>query len=450
MPIDRRTLFSAGLGLGLSTSVALGKPKSTSAVAPKADSSVNLMPDSGADQTEAIQRLVDEAANRKSPLMLPPGEFVIRTLELRPGLKLSGSAGLTVLKQAGRGAMLLATGADNLRLENLVLDGALAPLDQSRAKALLTLRQSASVILHDLTVRDSLLSGFALESCSGRISHCRLSAIADAAIFSLDAVGLEIVGNTITNAGNNGILVWRSTAGEDGTQVVGNRIEKIAANAGGSGQNGNGVNVYRAANVMVSGNRIADCTFTAVRGNAASNIQMVGNNCSRSGEVALYAEFGFQGALIANNIVDVAATGISVTNFNEGGRLAVIQGNLIRNLFRREAEPVDKRGDGIAVEADAVVSGNTIENAPSFGLLIGWGRHMREVLVTSNLVRNARIGIGVTGDVDAGAVMITSNMISGAKNGSIRTLRLAEPFGPDLAPSKTENARILIERNLAI
>ena len=30
--------------------------------------------------------------------------------------------------------------------------------------------------------------------------------------------------------------------------------------------------------------------------------------------------------------VDGAALGISVTNFNEGGRLAVVQGNLIRNL----------------------------------------------------------------------------------------------------------------------
>jgi putative cofactor-binding repeat protein len=53
------------------------------------------------------------------------------------------------------------------------------------------------------------------------------------------------------------------------------------------------------------------------------------------GEVALYAEFDFPGTVIANNIVDTAAMGISVTNFNEGGRLAVLQGNLI--LFRRDA-----------------------------------------------------------------------------------------------------------------
>ena len=38
-----------------------------------------------------------------------------------------------------------------------------------------------------------------------------------------------------------------------------------------------------------------------------------------------------------------------------GGRLAVVQGNLIRNLKRREFEPEDKRGEGIAVEGIRLV-----------------------------------------------------------------------------------------------
>jgi uncharacterized secreted repeat protein (TIGR03808 family) len=73
--------------------------------------------------------------------------------------------------------------------------------------------------------------------------------------------------------------------------------------AGGSGQWGNAINVFRADNVIVRGNRIRNAAFTAVRGNAASNLQIVGNTCSGLGEVALYAEFGFEGAVIANNIV---------------------------------------------------------------------------------------------------------------------------------------------------
>ena len=115
-----------------------------------------------------------------------------------------------------------------------------------------------------------------------------------------------------------------------------------------------------------------------------------------------------------------------------------------------EHEPVDKRGDGIAVEADAVVAGNTIENAPGCGIMVGWGKYMRDVSVTSNLIRSARVGIGVTGDVDAGAVMIAANMISDSKDGAIRALKLGAPYGPDLALTRPEGARVLIERNMAI
>ena len=58
---------------------------------------------------------------------------------------------------------------------------------------------------------------------------------------------------------------------------------------------------------MVSNNRIAKCAFSAVRANAASNVQIIGNNCRDCGEVGIIVEFAFSGALIANNIVERAA-----------------------------------------------------------------------------------------------------------------------------------------------
>lgn len=91
---------------------------------------------------------------------------------------------------------------------------------------------------------------------------------------------------------------------------------RVADKSGGSGQNGNEVNVLRAGSVPISGNRIADCAFSAIRSNSGSNCQMIGNSCARSGEVGLYAEFAFEGAVIASNIVDKAATGIVARNLN--------------------------------------------------------------------------------------------------------------------------------------
>ncbi|HEY8128024.1 MAG TPA: hypothetical protein VIF39_04815, partial [Hyphomicrobium sp.] len=55
-----------------------------------------------------------------------------------------------------------------------------------------------------------------------------------------------------------------------------------------------------------------------------------------------------------------------------------------------EQEPEDKRGEGIGVEADAVVVGNTIENAPTVGIQIGWGSYMRDVAATRHPSRTRR------------------------------------------------------------
>jgi uncharacterized secreted repeat protein (TIGR03808 family) len=258
--------------------------------------------------------------------------------------------------------------------------------------------------------------------------------------------------NAIADCANNGIQIWRSTPGHDGSIVTSNRIERIAAKGGGSGQNGNGVNVFRAGGVLVSGNQIANCAYSAIRGNAAGNIQMLGNACRKIGEVALYAEFAFEGALIANNLVEDAASGISVTNFNEGGRLAVVQGNLVRNLFRREHEPVDKRGVGISVEADSAVTGNVVEDAPTAGIVAGWGAYLRDVAITGNLIRTAGVGILVSSDPAGGACMISQNMITGAKDGAIRAMdHDGVAHGPDLASAEPpKGGRIAISGNLAV
>ena len=273
----------------------------------------------------------------------------------------------------------------------------------------------------------------------------------------LDAAGLDISHNTVRDCGDNGILIWRSTHGEDGTIVAFNRISGIANVSGGTGQYGNGIGIYRAGRVSIANNRITDCAYSAIRANEASNVQMTANSVERIGEVALYAEAaderlgaaGFEGALIANNSIDTAAAGIVVTNFNNGGRLAVIQGNLVRNLMRREHERVDKRGEGIAVEADAVVSNNVIENAPTCGIMIGWSRHMRDVTATGNLIRRARIGIAVTGDGGAGQCLIAHNMISDARDGAIRAMDHARAIGADLVGGKGPR-HIVLAGNIAV
>jgi uncharacterized secreted repeat protein (TIGR03808 family) len=224
--------------------------------------------------------------------------------------------------------------------------------------------------------------------------------------------------------------------------VVDNRIANIANRSGGSGQYGNAINAFRAGNVIVRGNRIRHCAFSAVRGNTAANIQIDGNSISDTGEVALYAEFGFEGAIIANNSVEGAAIGVSVTNFNDGGRLAVVQGNIIRSLKPQRpagTDPGDSAGIGISVEADTVVAGNVIENAPLAGIMLGWGRYLRDVAATGNVVRKADIGIAVSVTPGSASTLVADNVITDSARGAIVGMAGAKAVTTDLAQGGAES-----------
>ncbi len=447
MPIDRRTLLLAGTaGFLLPAPRAQAAPRNPSKRIPLAIPATDLgiTPDTASDQTVRLQRAIDHAATRRLPLQLPPGRIVAGRLTLRDNSTIQGTAHASHLGLIGEDAGLYARSAHNVSLKDLHIDGRNVRATNARS-GLLAMHGARHVSISGLSIDGAPAAAILLQACNGTVENCRITRPTDAAIFSIDAQGLRIADNTILQCANNAILVWRNRIGEDGTLVTNNRIAHVRADAGGSGQNGNGINVYRAGNVIVAGNHVADCAYSAIRANSASNIQMMGNNCTRIGEVALYAEFAFQGAVIANNVVDHAATGVSVTNFNDGGRLAVVQANVIRNLYRREHEPVDKRGVGIAVEADTTVTGNVVEGAPTAGIAIGWHAWMRNVNATGNIIRNAGIGIAVSGDRAAGSALIAHNTIAGAANGAIRTMRGDVPFGPDLLiqpPPADGNLRI--------
>jgi len=447
MTLARREVMLAGLGAGLTAAVSPRLAEARDAQLPEAFSTYGIAPADGViSQTATLQQAADAAASTGTPLYLPAGTYATDRLALKSGTHIHGVPGLTILRYAGGGAILETKGTDNVRLNGLVLDGGGAALGENGT--LFTANETTHLDLSDCRFIGSSGDGVTLRKAAGRIANCEFGDIAQSALFSEDAAGLEISHNHVRDCGNNGILVWRSDVGEDGTIVSGNRIERIAARSGGTGQNGNGINVFRAGSVLVTQNRIADCAFSAIRSNAGSNCQMVSNSCARLGEVALYAEFSFQGAVIANNIVDTAAMGISVTNFNEGGRLAVIQGNVLRNLFLRKTGEI--RGIGIGVEADSVVSGNVIEGAPSYGILVGWGDYLRDVSVTDNVIRKAHIGIGVSVSPAAGTALITDNLIDGAKDGAIRAMKGPTPTGPDLAHESAESyCNVAIYANVA-
>ncbi len=454
MDIDRRHILGASAA-GVAGALAL--PPDAARAAPLTStlgrdaSHSGVRPNSPDDQTRALQRAIDEAARANAPLALPPGVYRTGPLRLANGSQLVGVRGATTLMFTGGASLLTSEGADHIGLANLTLTGGGIPLPERRGLV-------HCLGGHDLRILDCEITGSGrnaiwLETAAGEISGNIIEKTATTAIVSFDALGLIVARNTILDANDNGIEILRTAIGDDGSIVTGNRITHIKAGPGGSGQHGNAINAFRAGNVIISGNRISDCDYSAVRGNSASNIQIIGNSVNGVREVALYSEFAFEGAVIANNTVDGAAVGVSVCNFNEGGRLAVVQGNIIRNLLPKRpigTAPDDDAGIGIYVEADTSVTGNVIESAPSFGIMAGWGKYLRDVAITGNVIRKAFIGIGVSVVDGAGTALVSNNVISETPRGAVVGLDHARPMTPDLAADgAAKYAQVAINANVA-
>jgi uncharacterized secreted repeat protein (TIGR03808 family) len=377
-----------------------------------------VRPGAAGDQSGALQRAIDQAARTRVPLMLAPGVYRAGGLTLPAGAQLAGVRGATRLILTHGPSLLSAEHAETVSLIGLTLDGGGQPLPAGRA--LVHLDDVKAVRISDCQVADAGGNGVTLESCDGEVTHNTITGAADNALFCNDSRGLLIASNIIAKSGNGGIRVWQSDKRRDGSLIADNRIEDTDARAGGSGENGNAINVFRAADVIVRGNHIRNAAFSAIRGNSASNIQIIGNNCAALDEVAIYSEFGFEGAVIADNVIDGAETGISVTNFDQGGRLATVHGNVVRNLGTRRANrPPEEAGVGIGVEADTVVSGNVIERAPRAGISAGWGQYLRNVAVTGNVVREAGFGVAVSVIAGAGVAVISGNLFAGTTRGAI-------------------------------
>ena len=408
-----------------------------------------VRPGSPDDQTKALQRAIDEAARAQVPLALPPGVYRTGMLRLQNGTQLVGVRGATRLVFTGGASMLQGEGAGHIGLTNITLDGGSIKLPDRRG--LVHCLGGRDIRITDCEITGSGGNAVWFENVSGDVSGNIITNTATTAIVSFDAQGLLVSRNTIQNTNDNGIEILRTVIGDDGTLVADNRIENIKAGPGGSGQYGNAINAFRAGNVTVRGNRIRNCDYSAVRGNSASNIQITGNSVSDVREVALYSEFSFEGAVIANNTVDGAALGVSVCNFNEGGRIAVVQGNIIRNLLPKRpigTAPDDDAGIGIYVEADTSVTGNVIENAPSFGIVAGWGKYLRDVVISGNVIRNAFVGVGVSVVPGAGTALVNNNMISETPRGAVVGLDHARAITPDLAAEGAQRfAQVVIGTN---
>lgn len=452
----RRRDFLTGIGTGLAMPFLTGRASAQALQNASMRGSIDstdfgFLPDVPDDQSRKFAEILDAASVTNQPIFLPAGTFRISNMTLPKRVRITGVPGASRIVYGGDGFLFSAESTEILLIEGVTFDGANRSLSD-QAQGLIEGRGVPKVLIDNCEIIGSSKHGLVLEASSGRVERTAISGAADAGIWSVEGAGMTISGNTVTDCANGGILVHRWSEAADSTIISGNRVERIGARAGGTGQNGNGINVFRAGNVQVTGNQISDCAFSAIRCNSASNAQIVGNSCRNSGETAIYAEFKFEGSVIANNIIDGAANGISVVNFNEGGRLATVSGNIVRNLSTKGPYPAEGLGfgNGISAEADTTINGNTIDGAPNIGIALGWGPYLRNVSVTGNVIRQAGEGIAVSVADGAGKAVITGNIFDQIATGAVFGHAWDKIVTGDMAKHGNQGfANVTIDRNEA-
>lgn len=435
MPLNRRnflksTVLPATMGAGAMLAAGSG-------AASVPNQNAGLGTDSGLDASQALQRMINDAAARGAPVLLPPGRLIAGDISLPSGLQLVGMPGKTVLEWNGRGNFITIGNVSDVRISGIGFDGAMhrfpAGGDDGQY-GLIRAIGARDLRIEHCKITGSAAHGISVENCSGSLMHNHVTQVEETGIFANNSKGLEVCHNVVRDCSNNGIQIWRSDKGEDGSIVSHNRISNINNARGGSGQWGNGINIFRAGQVIIANNRIHDCSYSAIRVNAGNAAQIMGNSCSRLGEVAIFVEFGYLGAVVSNNSIEIAETGISITNLDEGGRLAVCQGNLIRGLVYRDNHGRETSGGvGIFAEAETAITGNTIEGAPFSGLQLGWGPFMRNITATGNVINDCAAGIAVSVVEKAGRAIIANNMISNSGHTAIQGMAWQKPVTKDLA-----------------
>jgi uncharacterized secreted repeat protein (TIGR03808 family) len=382
-----------------------------------------LLPSKG-DQTLELQAAISAAAKVNGVVQLGPGTWEVGAISLHSSVTILGIPGATKLHAPVDGKIF-----SILPTKQVVIKGIAFSAKGTKGN-LITAEGVERLIIEDCDFAGGE-AGMRIASCAGRIVGNRFAFHQQVACQSIGATGMEISGNTVTDIGNNGIQVWRDDKGDNPTIVANNIVSRIAAEDGKDGPNGNGINIYASHGAIVSNNRISDCAFTGIRNASSDDCIITGNSITRCNEVALYVEFEFSGAVVADNIIDTAAHGIAITNFNKGGRLAQCTGNVVRNIKGTDAHG-NTLGGGIAAEADTVIANNVIEAAENYGIGLGWGEFARNLSCTGNIVKDCANGI-VFSAVGPGPFIIANNIISGATTGAIFGKDHENPITTDLA-----------------
>lgn len=401
--------------------------------------------DAGAELADRLR----QAARTGAAVRLPAGEIALSALDLPDGARLVGVPGRTVLRLIGPGPLLTASLARKIVLESLILDGGDAELPRERG--LIDFADAMDFSIHGCVIRRARGRGVNLLRSGGVFAQNRIEDVRGAGFHSLDGLGIEFDNNHVRACGDNGVMIWTTTAGRyDGSRLRDNVIEDIRNLSGGNGPYGNGVSIWGAGSVRVERNKIRRCAYTAVRNNAGHGVQVIGNDCKGFGEKAMYAEFGAKNSVFRDNRIEDAGAGVAVANAEAGTDGALIAGNTIVGL--RSSRPDPEFGPdvlwvtGIVGEKNVEIVGNTVVGPCWIGVALGgWRENVR---AEANTIVGADYGVVFATGEGVGEGVIVRNKIRGSRKAAIAATAGLNFLPGDLAkPGAPNYPRLTVRDN---
>ncbi len=402
-------------------------------------------------RSQDLSARLSEAARKGAAVTLPAGEITLMGLDLPDGAVLKGVPGKTVLKLSGVGPLLSTSMARRITIENIVFDGGggFTP----KEKGLLDFSDVINLSISGCAIRHSTARGANLARCGGVFAQNEISDVVDVGLHSLDGLGLDIDNNHVHRCGDNGVLIYATSAGRyDGSRIRNNLIEDIDNRSGGNGPYGNGVFIWGAGVVRVEKNRIYRCVYTAVRNNGAHNVEVIGNDCRTFGEKAMYAEFGAKNSTFKDNHIEDAGAGIAVANADKGTDGAIVSGNTIVNMRKGVNDP--EFGPemlwltGILAEKNVDVTGNKIVGPGWIGIALGgWRENLR---AEANDISGVDYGVVLATGDGAGDALVARNRISARKGAVIATAGMNFLPGDLTKPGAKNYPRLVVRDNVLL
>jgi hypothetical protein len=361
-----------------------------------------------ANDTAAIQATVDAAAKVHGTVYIPPGRYLITSINIsdQTNLTITGAGTNSVLVTASNLGVIVCQKCSRLLIADLAIEGD-ADVKKEHQRGV-DWHSVIDSMIRNVSVANVGYDAILLfESCIGNtIMGCFVDSAYDDGIniggkADLPTTDTTVVGNIIKNANHDGIHI---SAGSLRTSAQGNVISGCEV----------GVGLFKTAQVTVVGNVIENCEKWGVGVHAGPCADFtLTNNVMRGGTRGIWITSNCHNYAINGNVIkDPGQYGIAISEKRIDAEFASVIGNQISG-------GCEKAAILISGCTDMIVASNQISGVTALGISLAESTsYCVRITISHNHIACATIGINQLDSANSKYFAIEGNFIqSGSTTG---------------------------------